>query len=62
VKKSEDIGKCGTYGGEETAYWALVGKPEGKIPKRRWAGNIKIAVQERGRGGRGLGPDWSDSG
>jgi len=39
-------------------YRVLVGKPEGKRPlgrrKRRWIDNIKIALQEVGRGGM----DW----
>ena len=28
----------------------LVGKPEGKIPRRRWEDNIKMDLQEVGRG------------
>jgi len=37
----------------------LVGKPEGKrplgIPRRRWEDNIKIDLQEVGRGGDWMG-------
>jgi hypothetical protein len=42
-------------------YRVLVGKPEGKrplgIPRRRWEGNIKMDLQERGCGWCGLGRD-----
>jgi hypothetical protein len=34
----------------------LVGKPEGKRPRRRWEDNIKMDLQEVG-GGRG---DWME--
>jgi hypothetical protein len=48
-------GACGTYGGEEKV---LVGKPEGNRPlgrlRRRWEDNIKMDLQEVGRGGL----DW----
>ena len=41
-------------------YRVLVGKPEGKRPlgrpKRRWEDNIKMDLQEVGRGGM----DWID--
>ena len=40
----------------------LVGKPEGKRPlarpRHRWEDNIKMNLQEVGRGGR----DWMDTG
>jgi len=32
-------------------YWALVGKPEEKRPRRRWEDNIKTDLQELGCGG-----------
>jgi len=35
-------------------YRVLVGKPEGKRPRRRWEDNIKIDPQEVGCGGM----DW----
>jgi hypothetical protein len=42
------------------AYRALVGKPEGRKPlgrsKRRWEDNVKMDLQEVGRGGI----DWID--
>ena len=34
----------------------LVGKPEGKRPRRRWEDNIKMDLQEVGRG---CGVKWS---
>jgi hypothetical protein len=36
------------------AYRALVGKPEGRRPRRRWEDNIKMDVREVGWGGM----DW----
>jgi len=50
-----------TYMGERRgAYRILVGKPEGKkplgTPRRRWEDNIKIFLQEVGRGSM----DWID--
>jgi len=43
-------GACSAYGGEETSYRVLVGKPEGKRPlgrpRRRWEDNIKMDLQE----------------
>ena len=38
------------------AYNALVGKPEGRRPRRRWKDNIKMDLREVGRGGA----DWID--
>jgi hypothetical protein len=42
------------------AYRILVGRPEGKRPlgrpRHRWSGNIKMDLQEVGRGGM----DWID--
>jgi hypothetical protein len=42
------------------AYRILVGRPEGRRPlgrpRRRWEGNIKMDIQEVGRGGM----DWID--
>ena len=35
-------------------YKVLVGKPEGKRPRRRWENNIKMGLQEVGCGGM----DW----
>jgi hypothetical protein len=37
-------------------YRVLVGKREGKGPRRRWEGNIKMDLQEVGFGGM----DWID--
>jgi hypothetical protein len=49
---------CGTYGVEERAYRALMGKPEGRRPlgrpRPRWEGNIKMDLREVGWGGM----DW----
>ena len=45
-------GACGTYG--RGVHNVLVGKPEGKRPlgrpRRRWKDNIKMDLQEVGRG------------
>ena len=45
---------CGTYGGRESLHKFLMGKPEGKRPlgrpRRRWEDNIKMDLQEVGRG------------
>ena len=53
-------GTCSTYWGEEGAYRALVGKPEGKRPlgrpRRRWEDTNKMDLQEVGW--RGM--DWID--
>jgi hypothetical protein len=47
-------GACSTNGREENTYRLLVGKPEGKrplrIPRRRWAHNIKMDLGEVGWG------------
>ena len=45
---------CGAYGCGEGVYRALVGKPEGMRPlgrpRRRWVDNIRMDLQEVGRG------------
>ena len=50
----------GTYGGRERCAKVLVGKPERKRPlgrpRRRWEDNIKMALEEVGRGCR----DWME--
>ena len=47
-------GACGAYGLGRVVHRVLVGKPEGKrqmgIPRRRWEDNIKMDIQEVGRG------------
>ena len=47
-------GACGTYGGWGGVQRVLVGKPEGKRPlwrpTCRWEYNIKMDLQEVGRG------------
>jgi hypothetical protein len=52
-------GACTTYG-ERGVYRVLVGKSEGKRshgrPRRIWEDNIKMNLQEVGRGG----VDWID--
>ena len=51
-------GTCGKYGGRDV-YKVLVGKPEGKRPlgrpRCRWEDNIKMDLEEVGRG---LGTGW----
>ena len=42
-------GTCCTYGGRGV-HKVLVGKPEGKRPRRRWEDNIKMDLEEVGRG------------
>ena len=43
-------------GEDRGVHRVLVGKPEGKRPRRRWEDNIKMDLQEVG-GGRG---DWME--
>jgi hypothetical protein len=47
-------GACGTYRERGGVYRVLVGRPEGRRrlgrPRRRWDDNIKIDLQEVGRG------------
>ena len=47
-------GACGTYGGRERCAQGLVGKPEGKRPlgrpRCRWEDNIKMDLDEVGKG------------
>jgi hypothetical protein len=38
----------GCVGEERGVYRVLVGKPEGKRPKRRWVDNIRMDLQEVG--------------
>jgi hypothetical protein len=65
LRKSDDLVAVGNYyvililnsvkqniGERKT--WLLVGKPEGKRPRRRWANNIKIDLLQIGWGG----VDW----
>jgi hypothetical protein len=48
------------HGAKRNVYRILVGKPERKrqlgSPRRRWLGNIKMCLRERGWGG----VDWID--
>jgi hypothetical protein len=41
---------------KRNAYKILVGKPQGKRPKRRWEDNIKMDLGDSGWGGM----DWID--
>jgi len=47
-------GVCSTYGERRGVYRVLVGNPEGKRPlgrpRHRWEDNIKVDLQEMGRG------------
>ena len=47
-------GACGTYGGRERCAQGFGGEPEGKRPlgrpRRRWEDNVKMYLQEVGRG------------
>jgi hypothetical protein len=58
-------GACGVYGGEDSAYRVLVGKPEEKRPferpRCRWVDNITMNLQEVECGGMDwieLAQDW----
>ena len=48
-------GACGAYGGGESLYRVLVGKPERRRPlgrpRRKWVDNIKMDLQVVGCGG-----------
>jgi hypothetical protein len=58
IEKNEMGVGCSTHGGDTGVYRVLVGKPEGKRPRRRWEDrtNIKMDLQEVGW----EGVDWSD--
>jgi drug/metabolite transporter superfamily protein YnfA len=60
IKKNEMGRACGAYGGGESVYRVLVGKPEGKRPlgrpRRRWEDNIKMDLEEVG----GAYGDWME--
>jgi hypothetical protein len=47
-------GACSTYGGKRCAYRILVERREGRRPlgrpRRRWEDNIKMDLQDVGRG------------
>jgi len=43
------------WGERRGVYRILVGKPEGKRPRRRWEDNIRMDLQEVG-----CGVDWID--
>jgi hypothetical protein len=49
-------GACSAYGVKESHIQVLVGKLEGKRPRRKWENNIKMDLQEVGCGGL----DWID--
>ena len=55
IEKNEMGGACGTYGGRERCAQGFRGwGPEGKRPlgrsRRRWEDNIKMDLEEVGRG------------
>jgi hypothetical protein len=54
MEKNEMDGACSSDGEGRFVYRVLVGKPEGKRPRRRWMGIIKMDLQEVGC--RGM--DW----
>jgi hypothetical protein len=47
---------CSRNGRDGEFMYLIVGKPEGKIQRRRWVDNIKMDLGERGWGG----VDWID--
>ena len=54
IKRNEMGRACGMYGRHERLIQVLVGKPDGKRPQGRprcrWEANIKMDLQEMGRG------------
>jgi len=60
IEKNEMDGARSMYGERRGLYRNLVGKPQGKRPlgrpRRRWEDNIKMNLQEVGRGNVG----WMD--
>ena len=54
IETNEMSWACGTYGWGEGVYRVLLGKPEGRRPlrrpRRRWADNIRMDLQEVGCG------------
>ena len=54
IKRNEMGRACGMYGRHERLIQVLVGKPDGKRPQGRprcrWEANIKMNLQEMGRG------------
>ena len=57
------VGACGAYGGQDSAYRVLLGRPDGKRPlgrpRHRWENNIKTDLQEIGWGGAdGIRERW----
>ena len=54
IEKNEMGGTCCTYGGRESCAQGFGGKPERKRPlgrpRRRWEDNIKMDLEEVGRG------------
>ena len=54
IEKNEMGGGCGRCGGRERCLQGFGGKPEGKKPlgkpRLRWENNIKMDLQEVGRG------------
>jgi hypothetical protein len=43
MRRAGQVARMGDRGG---IYRILVGKPEGKRPRRRWEGNVKMDLQE----------------
>jgi hypothetical protein len=50
IEKNEVGGACSADGEGRGMNRVLVGKPEGKRPRRRWEDNIKMDLQEVGCG------------
>ena len=54
IEKNEMGGACGAYGAGERSVQGSGGNPEGRRPmgrpRRRWEDNIKMDLQEVGRG------------
>ena len=46
IKKNEMGWACSAYGEGRGVYRVLVGKPEGRRPRRRWENNIRMDLRE----------------
>jgi len=57
LRRMRRAGHVVHMGEERGVYRVLVGKPEGRRPRRRWVDNIRMDLQEVG-----YGLDWAGPG
>jgi hypothetical protein len=65
LRRMRWVGHVAHMGEGRGVYRVLVGKPEGKRPRQRWEGNLKMDLQELGCGGMDcteLAQDRADGG